>query len=108
MLLWDYAHANKRKHSKFQKLWIEPYKIASILRNNYYLLQDDYNRHLSYPTNKSHIKHFTNPAKGSVQVCSFRVFAFLFLVLFLFALFPFVCFVLLFVCTFPECDLRNV
>jgi hypothetical protein len=31
VLLWDSSHANRGKHSKFQKLWLGPYKISSSL-----------------------------------------------------------------------------
>jgi transposase InsO family protein len=31
VLLWNFAHADRGKHSKFQKLWLGPYKI--ILRH---------------------------------------------------------------------------
>jgi hypothetical protein len=40
VLLWDSAHADKGKHSKFQKLWLGPYKITSVIGNNSYLLKD--------------------------------------------------------------------
>jgi hypothetical protein len=40
VLLLDAAHVKKGKHSKFQKLWLGPYKIASIIGNNSYLLKD--------------------------------------------------------------------
>jgi hypothetical protein len=40
VFLWDVAHVEKGKHSKFQKLWLGPYKIASIIGNNSYFLKD--------------------------------------------------------------------
>jgi hypothetical protein len=40
VLLWDSAHADKGKHTKFQKLWLGPYIIASVVGNNSYLLKD--------------------------------------------------------------------
>jgi hypothetical protein len=40
VLLWDSAHAERGRHSKFQKLWLGPFKIASILGTNLYLLKD--------------------------------------------------------------------
>jgi len=40
VLLWDSAHAERGRHSKFQKLWIGPFKIASILGTDSYLLKD--------------------------------------------------------------------
>jgi hypothetical protein len=38
-LLWDSAHAERGRHSKLQKLWLGPFKIASILSTNSYLLK---------------------------------------------------------------------
>jgi hypothetical protein len=38
--LWDSAHDERGRHSKFQKLWLGPFKITSILGTNSYLLED--------------------------------------------------------------------
>jgi hypothetical protein len=62
-LLWDYAHADKSKHSKFQKLWLGPYTVASVIINNSYLLKDEDGRLFSYTTNGSHLKHYVEPEK---------------------------------------------
>lgn len=56
VLLWDSAHTNKGKHHKFQKLWIGPFKIATFVGPNSYLLKD-YNDHIiPYTMNGSHLK----------------------------------------------------
>ena len=31
VLLWDSSHANRGRHSKFQNLWLGPFKIAFVL-----------------------------------------------------------------------------
>jgi hypothetical protein len=58
VLLWDFAHDDKGKQSKFHKLWLGPYKIASVIGNNSYLLKDLDKRLFSYTTNDSHLKHY--------------------------------------------------
>jgi hypothetical protein len=40
VLLWNSAHVEKRRHSKFQKIWLGPFKITFILGTNSYLLKD--------------------------------------------------------------------
>jgi hypothetical protein len=40
VLLWDSSHVERGRHSKFQKLWLGPFKIAFILGTNSYLLKD--------------------------------------------------------------------
>jgi hypothetical protein len=40
VLLWDSAHADRGKHSKFQIFWLGPYKITYVIGNNSYLLKD--------------------------------------------------------------------
>jgi len=57
-LLWDATHADKGKHSKFQKLWIGPYITAAVVGQNSYLLSDEELRLLEYVTNGSHLKHY--------------------------------------------------
>jgi hypothetical protein len=66
VLLWDSAHADKGKHSKFQKLWLGPYKIALVVGNNTYMLKDFEERLFSFMTNGSHLKHYV-----SLDDCSF-------------------------------------
>jgi hypothetical protein len=61
VLLWDSTHAKKGRHSKFQKLWLGPFKIASVIGNNSYLLKDMEERLFSYTTNGSHMKHYVEP-----------------------------------------------
>jgi hypothetical protein len=40
VLLWDSTHANRGRHSKFQKLWLGPFKITFVLGVNSYILKD--------------------------------------------------------------------
>jgi hypothetical protein len=61
VLLWDSAHADKGKHSKFQKLWLGPYIITFVVGNNSYLLKDEDGQLFSYTTNGSHLKHYVEP-----------------------------------------------
>jgi hypothetical protein len=64
VLLWDSAHADKGKHSKFHKLWLGPYIITYVVGNNSYLLKDKDGRLFSYTTNGSHLKHYVEPNKN--------------------------------------------
>jgi hypothetical protein len=57
VLLWDSTHAERGRHSKFQKLWLGSFKIAFILGTFFYLLKDMEERLFSYSTNGSHLKH---------------------------------------------------
>jgi hypothetical protein len=61
VLLWDSTHADKGRHSKFQKLWSGPFKIAFVMDTNSYLLKDLEERIVSYSTNGSHLKHYVEP-----------------------------------------------
>jgi hypothetical protein len=61
VLLWDLTHADKGRHSKFQKLWLGPFKITFVLRTNSYILKDLQERLFSYRTNGSHLKHYVEP-----------------------------------------------
>jgi hypothetical protein len=61
VLLWDYAHVDKDKHSKFQNLWIDPYIITFIVGNNSYLLKDKDGQLFFYTTSGSHPKHYVEP-----------------------------------------------
>jgi hypothetical protein len=61
VLLWDVAHAENGKHSKFQKLWLGPYKVTSVIGNNSYLLKDMEEKLFSFTTNGSHLKHYVEP-----------------------------------------------
>jgi hypothetical protein len=44
--------------SKFQELWLGPFKIAFFLGTNSYILKDLQERLFSYNTNSSHLKHY--------------------------------------------------
>jgi hypothetical protein len=37
---WDAPRQDKGKHSKFDALWIDPFKISEVFSNNTYGLQD--------------------------------------------------------------------
>jgi hypothetical protein len=41
VLLWDSSHSNRGMHSKFQKLWLGPFKITFVLGTNSYILKDN-------------------------------------------------------------------
>jgi hypothetical protein len=62
VFLWDSAHADKGRHSKFSKLWLGPFKIAFVLGANSYLLKDLEETLFSYSTNGSHLKHYVEPS----------------------------------------------
>jgi hypothetical protein len=47
--------------SKFQNLWLDPFKIAFVLGTNSYILKDLQERFFSYNTNGSHLKHCVEP-----------------------------------------------
>jgi hypothetical protein len=40
VLLWDSTHDDRGRHSKFQKLWLGPFKITFFLGANSYILKD--------------------------------------------------------------------
>jgi hypothetical protein len=40
VLKWDALRQEKGKHSKFDALWIRPFKILEVFSNNTYRLQD--------------------------------------------------------------------
>jgi transposase InsO family protein len=61
VLLWDSTHAYRERHSKFQKLWLGPFKIAFFLGTNSYILKDLQERLFSYSTNSSHLKNYVEP-----------------------------------------------
>jgi hypothetical protein len=60
-LMWDSAHADRGRNSKFQKLWWGPFKIAFVMCANSYILKDLEERLFSYSTNGSHLKHSVEP-----------------------------------------------
>jgi len=59
--MWDSSHVDKSKHSKFKKLWLGPYIVASMIRNNSYLLKDEDGILFSYTTNGSNSKCYVEP-----------------------------------------------
>ena len=61
VLLWDSTHADRGRHSKFQKLWLGPFKIAFVLGTNSYILKYLQERLFSYNTNGSHLKRYVEP-----------------------------------------------
>jgi hypothetical protein len=61
ILLWDSAHVDRGRHSKFQNLWPGPFKITFVLGANCYILKDLEERLFSYSTNGSHLKHYVEP-----------------------------------------------
>jgi hypothetical protein len=61
VLLWDSSHANRGRHSKFQKLWSGPFNIAFVLGANSYILKVLQERLFSYNTNGSHLKNYMEP-----------------------------------------------
>jgi hypothetical protein len=38
--LWDSAHADRGRHSKFHKLWLGSFNISFVLGTNSYILKD--------------------------------------------------------------------
>ena len=61
VFLWDSSHANRGRHSMFQKLWLGPFKIAFVLGTISYILKYLQERLFSYNTNGSHLKHYMEP-----------------------------------------------
>jgi hypothetical protein len=61
VLMWDSSHVDRGRHSKFQKLWLGPFKIAFVLGTNSYILKDLEERLFSYSTNSSHLKPYVEP-----------------------------------------------
>ena len=61
VFLWDSTHANRGRHSKFQKLWLGPFKIVFVPGTNSYILKHSQERLFSYSTNGSHLKHYVEP-----------------------------------------------
>jgi hypothetical protein len=57
VLLWDSTHVDRGRHSKFQNLWLGPFKIPFVLGANSYILKDLQERLFSYSTNSSHLKN---------------------------------------------------
>jgi hypothetical protein len=60
--MWDSTHVDRGRHSKFQKLWLVPFKIAFVLDTHSYILKDLEERLFFYSTNCSHLKHYVEPS----------------------------------------------
>jgi hypothetical protein len=56
--MWDSTHVDTEKHSNFQKLWMGPFKVAFVMRENSYILKDLQERLFSYSANGTHLKHY--------------------------------------------------
>ena len=61
VFLWDSAHADRGRHSKFQTLWLGPFKITFVLGTNSCILKYLQEQLFSYSTNGSHLKHYVEP-----------------------------------------------
>ena len=61
VLPWDSTHVDRGRHSKFQKLWLDPFKITFVLGENSYILKDLQEQLFFYNTNDSHLKHYVEP-----------------------------------------------
>jgi hypothetical protein len=61
VMLWDSSHADRGRHSKFQKLWMGPFKITFVLSTNSYILKDLQERFFLYNTNGSYLKNYMEP-----------------------------------------------
>lgn len=68
ILLWDSAHVDKGKHTKFQRLWIGLYIVSSVVGQNSYLLSDEDSRLLAYTMNGSHLKPYYDPSSDHNKV----------------------------------------
>ena len=58
VLKWDKESEAKAKHSKFQKLWLGPYKIAEKISDATYTLQSLQGDLENLPINASMLKRF--------------------------------------------------
>jgi hypothetical protein len=61
VLLWYSTHADRGRHSKFQKLWLGPFNISFVLGDNSYILKYLQEQFFSYSTNNSHLNHYVEP-----------------------------------------------
>ena len=84
VLRWDSSHAERGRHSKFQKLWLGSFKIASILGTNLYLLKDMDEWWFSYSTNGSHLKHYVEPTWSLAIFCVNMTIEYIFVLCFYF------------------------
>ena len=51
VLKWDKAHEDKGKHTKFQKMWLEPFQINEKIGPSTFILQDLSGKRDSLPVN---------------------------------------------------------
>ena len=58
VLLWDSAHEDRGKHTKFQHLWLGPFTIAQVLGNNAFRLKDSQEHLFSHSVNGSVLKPY--------------------------------------------------
>ena len=60
VLKWDKAHEDKGKHTKFQKMWLEPFQINEKIGPSTFILQDLSGKRDSLPVNGLILKNFFN------------------------------------------------
>jgi len=60
VLKWDKAHEDKRKHKKFQKMWLGPFQINDKIGPSNFILQDLSGKRDSLPVNGLILKIFFN------------------------------------------------
>ena len=56
VLKWDKAHEEKGKHTKFQRMWLGPFKIAEVIGPSTFMLQDLAGKRDSLPVNGQILK----------------------------------------------------
>ena len=60
VLKWDKAHEDKGKHTKFQKMWLGPFKISEKIGPSTFILQDLSGKRDSLPVNGIILKKIFN------------------------------------------------
>ena len=58
VLKWDKAHEEKGKHSKFKRMWLEPFQIVEIIGPSTFMLQDLVGKRESLPINEQILKKY--------------------------------------------------
>ena len=58
LLIWDAQRDQKGQHSKFDNLWLGPFKISKILVNNTFVLKNLEGEELLTPVNGRFLKSF--------------------------------------------------
>ena len=56
VLKWDKAHEEKSKHTKFQRMWLEPFQIVELIGPSTFMLQDLAGKNESLPVNGQVLK----------------------------------------------------